>query len=740
MGIAYTPIEIVDFMLRSVSELTQTYFGLELKDAGVHILDPFVGTGSFLVRLIELGLLGESLPAKYVSELHANEILLLPYYIAAINIESAYHAMVQAESYQPFNGIVLTDTFQLNESHSYMGETVFKANSERIEAQRRAPITAIIGNPPYSVGQGSENENAKNLKYPNLDQRLVDTYAAKSRAVGKKSLYDSYIRALRWASDRIGDSGVVCFVTNGGWLRGGSGQGVRASFAEEFDAVYVLDLRGNQRTTSGEQSVKEGGKVFGGASRVPVTVVILIKGGMDESAPRGIFYHDIGDYLSREDKLAKLVDFHCASGVQWTQITPNEQHDWVNQRDQSWYGLKPLTTTESGSGIFKIDSNGLVTNRDAWAYNSSREALLSKMGSMIEVFNSEVERYKEEQPSSVDDFVIGDEAKISWSVGLKEELKRRAKSQTADQLSDNPSYARVGLYRPFFKQWVYFDKPVNERQYQLPRLYPTGDVGNRAILVSGRGAGRFAVLATDVTPNLDTVEKTHVFARYRYETPTLDSGLFDRGQEKPKRLDNITDEALSEFQGVYSDTSLTKDDLFAYIYGVLHDPSYVAQYRDNLTKEYPRIPWLKNYHELIAIGGKLLDLHIGYESVEPYPVAEEFTLMPPEDEKERYRATIMGHPNKGSGARGKADWDRTRIQVNSYLTLTGVPERASEWILGPRPALELFLQRMRPSVDKKSGIRNDPNEFSEDPRYVVELTKRVIRVCVGTLDLSESWQ
>jgi predicted helicase len=359
---------------------------------------------------------------------------------------------------------------------------------------------------------------------------------------------------------------------------------------------------------------------------------------------------------------------------------------------------------------------------------------------MIEVFNSELERYRKERPSSVDDFVIGDEAKISWSVGLKDELKRRGQSPNLDLLSYNSSYARVGLYRPFFKQWVYYDKYVNERQNQLPRLYPTADEGNRAIVVSGRGAGTFAVLATDVTPDFQTLMNTHVFARYRYETHSSKGALFDGGEPEIGRIDNITDEALNEFQGVYSDASLTKDDLFAYIYGVLHNSGYIEQYGDNLTKEYPRIPWLKNYRELIDIGNKLLDLHIGYESVEPYPVAEEFTLMPPEDERERYRATIMSHPNKRSGARGKADWDRTRIQVNPYLTLTEVPERASEWILGPRPALELFLQRMRPSVDKKSGIRNDPNDFSEDPRYVVELTKRVIRVCVETLDLLESWQ
>ncbi|WP_276937939.1 type ISP restriction/modification enzyme [Ferrimicrobium acidiphilum] len=728
MGIAYTPIEIVDFLIRSVAEWTEIYFGASLEDGGIHILDPFAGTGTFLVRLIELGLLGENLEAKYASELHANEILLLPYYIAAINIESAYHFVAGATQYHPFGGIVLTDTFQLGESHAYMGETVFVANSKRIDAQRRAAITAIIGNPPYSVGQGNENENAKNLAYPNLDQRVAETYASRSRAVGKKSLYDSYVRALRWASDRIGDSGIVSFVTNGGWLRGGSGQGVRACFEDEFDAVYVMDLRGNQRTTSGEQSLKEGGKLFGQASRVPVTIVTLIKGTLDEEAPRGIFYYDIGDYLSREEKLAKLAGFESQANTPWVAITPNEQHDWVNQRDQSWYQHKELV-----GGIFQVDSNGLVTNRDAWAYNSSQESLSENMGAMIEVFNQEVEHYQQARPSSVDDFVIGDETKISWSRGLKLELKRFAsRGRQHHKVQDDA--LRLGLYRPFLKQWVYFDKVVNEMQYQLPKLFPTPEVRNPTILVSGRGAGSFAVLATDVTPNLHTVDTTHVFARYRFEAPVPKGGLFDRTSAEPKHHDNITDQALAEFHETYQDTALTKDDLFAYIYGLLNHPSYQGKYRDNLTKEYPRIPWLSAHREIIAIGAQLLKLHIYYEKVDPFEVEEEFSLMAPECDAQRFRATTsMGHP--GGRAKGKAGWDRTRIQVNEYLMLTGVPEQASEWMMGPRPALELFLQRMSPSVDKKSGIKNDPNEFSDDPKYVVELTKRVIRVCVETVEL-----
>ena len=729
VGIAYTPIEIVDFMLRSTDELTQTYFGASLADEGIHILDPFTGTGTFLVRLIELGLLGGNIATKYAHELHANEILLLPYYIAAVNIESAFHGITGATKYQAFQGIVLTDTFQLGESHNFMEDTVFVANSERIDRQRRAPITAIVGNPPYSNKTRSGDGSESTFRYPALLQRLRETYG-RDAPTTSKSLHDPYIRAFRWASDRVGDSGIVSFVTNGGWLTGEEGRGVRINFEREFDAIYVLDLRGNQNT-SGDRSRREGGKIFGGASKVPITVVILIKGALDKDSPRGIFYHDIGDYLTREQKLDEIVSFESQTGVPWTTILPNARHDWVAQGRNDFTTLHPL---DGPDGIFTSTSDGMVTGRDAWVYNFSRLELSNTVNSMTQLLNQDLDRVRDQQPARLEDVLTLDESKIKYSQSLKARLKSLA--QKHGQYFDiSPGALRVSLYRPFSKEWCVFDSLWSHSRYQLPRLYPTGGVSNRAILVSGRGAGRFAVLATDVTPNLDTVEKTHVFARYRYEVPDTKVALFDGVEPEVRRIDNITDEALAEFQGIYSDTSLTKDDLFAYIYGVLHHPGYLEQYGDNLTKEHPRIPWLKKYRGLIDIGEKLLDLHVGYETVKLYPVAEEFTLVPPEDERARYRATIMGHPSKGSSARGKADWDRTRIQINGHLALTGVPERASEWILGSRPALELFLQRMRPSVDPKSGIKNDPNEFSDDPKYVVELTKRVIRVCVETLDL-----
>ncbi len=731
MGIAYTPVEIVDFILNSCQVLANRHFGVDLSDDGIHILDPFTGTGTFISRFIELGLAGGHLERKYQQELHANEILLLPYYISSVNIESSYHYSQDANEYIPFEGMVLTDTFQTTEHHDHMGTPVFKANSERIERQRNVPITVVVGNPPYSGGQGSENDNAKNVSYSRLDENIRSTYAAKSTAQYKK-LYDSYIRAFRWASDRIGDGGIVAFVTNGSWLKGQAGQGIRASFEKEFDAAYVVDLRGDANG-SGEVRKQEGGGVFGQSSRVPVTVVFLVKGQLSDSA-NGIFYHDIGDALTREEKLARLCEFGSIDSMPFESVVPNIQHDWVGQRDQNWENLYPLCRDSDNKTrrMFELDSMGLNSNRDSWVYNSSATRVQSNVERMINTYNEEVSRYVSAgSPANIDDFVEKDERKISWSSSLKPKLRRGV------FVNIENAAIRESLYRPFFKQYVYFEANLIHRMARLPQLYPLPDTRNPTIITSGRGAGAFSVLATELVPCLDTVEKTHVFARYRYEKASA-SELFGEVENGWQKIDNITDEALEAFRNGCRDSELSKDDLFAYTYGVLNQPEYQRRYKNNLTKEYPRLPWLENHERYIEIGQQLLDLHINYELVEPYPLEERFSLNPPGEPKVLYRAVDMKHPNRKSGQRGKEDWDRTRIVVNPYLTLEGVPGEASSWMLGGRPALELFLDRMKPKTDAKSGIRNDPNDFSDDPKYVVELTKKVVKVCVETVKVSRS--
>ena len=741
MGIVYTPIEIVDFILKSVDHVLSEQFDRSLADDGVHILDPFTGTGTFMVRLIELGLLRDNLVEKYRSYLHANEIVLLAYYIAAVNIESAFHFANNSVEYTPFEGIVLTDTFNINEESSYkLGGEVFKDNSKRISKQRDTPITVIVGNPPYSAGQKSGNDNAQNLKYPQLDKRIRETYAKNTESRNINSLYDSYIRALRWASDRIGDEGVVSFVTNGGWLKGNSGEGLRVCFAEEFDAVYVVDLRGDIRSQMRSNEKTEGGNVFN--VQVPVTIVTLVKNKTNQNAPKGILYFDIGDYLKREEKLDKLKELESFSSITWTKIVPNEHNDWIGQRDNSYYGLVPLAGAEGS--VFETYSLGVKTNRDPWVYNSSNNRLEANVKKTIATFTAEVERLKPAKPAKIDSGMLNlDKTKISWTDSLITQLERQVKDRRKDPIAFHQDNIRVGLYRPFMKQYLYFDNDLNERRYGTPNLYPLASTRNPSIVFTGKGANVFAVIATDIVPNLDTIEKGNILSRYRYElqaNSAKSNDMFDADDNQSdepgyRRIDNITDEALAKFQNQYGDASLTKDDLFAYIYGVLNHRGYQEKYKNNFAKDFPRIPWLDKYKEIIEIGKQLLDLHINYEQVDGANLNEEFTTLgSTKDEKSKYRATKMVRPRAGNG-KTKADSDRTKIVVNDYLTLTDIPLEASKWYLGGRPALEIFIDRMKPKVDKESGITNDPNDFNDDPNYVVELTKKVVAVCTETQEL-----
>lgn len=368
LGIVYTPVEIVDFILRSVSEVLQAEFGQTLGSEGVHIIDPFVGTGTFITRLLQLGLIDASdLARKYRSEIHANEIVLLAYYIAAINIESAYHSQAGGD-YEPFPGICLTDTFQMYERDGAVLE-MLADNSTRRARQKRLPIKVIVGNPPYSVGQGSQNDNAANVAYPHLDGRIRDTYARQSGATLQRNLYDSYIRAIRWGSDRLaeGGGGVMAYVTNGGWLDGNAMDGLRKCLTEEFASLHVFHLRGNART-SGEERRKEKDNVFGQGSRAPVAISVMVRnpGSKDHGK---ILFHDIGDYLTREDKLAAVAAFGSIGGVTsaggWQSITPDEHGDWLNKRDIRFDKFLPVAGKEEWK-LFETTSLGVVTARDAW--------------------------------------------------------------------------------------------------------------------------------------------------------------------------------------------------------------------------------------------------------------------------------------------------------------------------------------------------------------------------------------
>ncbi|HSF23776.1 MAG TPA: type ISP restriction/modification enzyme, partial [Blastocatellia bacterium] len=469
LGIVYTPVEIVDFILRSVEHLLTHEFGASLNDEGVHVLDPFTGTGTFIVRLLQSGLISpDNLLRKYTAELHANEISLLAYYVAAVNIEATFHGLAGGD-YLPFDNIVLTDTFQMHEDDDTLDREIFVGNNERVERQLATPIRVIIGNPPYSVGQATANDENANLSYPTLDRRIEETYAARSTARSRRTLYDSYVRAIRWASDRLGEHGVIAFVSNGGYIDSNTTDGLRQCLAEEFDAVYVYNLRGNQRT-AGELSRREGGKVFGSGSRATVAIAFLVKGtGVSQ---RGLFYRDVGDYLSREEKLT-IIDRAGIGAVEWRPILPNEHGDWLKQRSEGFSQYVPMGDKKAKTAVFSTYSLGLATGRDAWTYNFSRSALEVNVARMLANYNAEV-RAVEINEDHVPD---RNPSRISWNRNLDDDLHKRRKHEPEQR------GFRTGLYRPFTRQHSYFAKFMNAMQYQLARCFPDRGCGKR-------GAGR----------------------------------------------------------------------------------------------------------------------------------------------------------------------------------------------------------------------------------------------------------
>ena len=736
-GIVYTPIEIVDFILRSVDWALREYFGADISSEGVQVLDPFTGTGTFIVRLLQSGLIRpEDLERKYRHELNANEILLLAYYIAGVNIEATYAQLraeaqdalasgsATADGYEPFDGIVLTDTFQLTEDADRAIPEFLEENTQRLERQKALDIKVIIGNPPYSVGQTSQNDDNRNQSYPRLDSRIELTYAKESNAGLKRNLYDSYIRAIRWASDRIGDSGIVCYVTNGAWIDTGSADGLRKTLVEEFDAIYVFNLRGNQRT-QGETSRREGGKVFGSGSRTPVAVTLLVKLPFPTDGCE-VRYHDIGDYLAREEKLAIVKGFDSVPNVRWTLLEPDDNGDWINQQDPTFDLFTPLGAKKDPTAqpIFGIYSLGVVTNRDAWAYNFDRAALLDNMGRTIDFYNQQRSELKEALKDSgtprtqqaVEAFIDQDPTKISWTRALKADL-RKDKPAALD-----PDRAVPSMYRPYCKQWLYFDRQFNEMVLLQPQLFPTPRHDNLVISMTGQGASRpFSCLMTDSVPNLHLNDTGQTFPLYRYEKTNGEGDLFSAPDEYGYvRHDAITDHTITTYRERYG-ASVTKEDIFYYVYGILHSSEYRSRYATNLAKAMPRIPMVDNFAEFSQAGRDLAHWHLNYEAVQPWPLDGFPEAGIPE---EHLRVSKMHF-----GKRGK-DSDRSRIVVNGFVTLGGIPEEAYSYTVNGKPALEWLLDRYEVTTDKDSGIINDPNMWSDDPRYIVDLVARMVTVSV----------
>ena len=749
LGIVYTPVEIVDFILNSADQVLRAEFGQGLTDEGVHILDGFTGTGTFMVRLLQSGLIKpEDLARKYANELHANEILLLAYYIAAVNIETTYQDIMRGSldtdaPYEPFPGLILTDTFQSWEADDKLDLDVFPENNERLEKLKQLPITVIVGNPPYSAGQDSANDNNQNEKYPGLDASIRDTYAARSSATLKNKLYDSYIRAIRWATLRIDQRGVIAFVTNGGFIDSNAADGMRKTLCAEFSTIHVFNLRGNQRT-AGEQSRREGGKVFDAGSRATVAITVLVKN-PDCKGRASIRYSDIGEYLSRDEKLRKVATLGGLSALNSVEIEANDHGDWLGHRSDSFSKFSPLTE------IIRASCNGVNTGRDAWVYNSSREALLRNMTTTIDVFNGQVARWSSDSgggrratEQELARFVTGDATAISWSTNLLTSLARGVQSQV------EPGLVRRSTYRPFFKQHLYFDATWNSRPGGSRSLFPLPHSTNRGIYVVGMSTTvPFGALLVDSTPNLHVTGAGSggtFFARWRYE-PVDEVGAFSFDSPADvidgyRQIDNISDEVLQRFQKLFG-PSITKDDVFFYVYGVLHSPDYCDKYAADLKKMLPRIPLVEDARPFIEAGRGLSDTHLGYESAIPYAI-DGLDVDGPEGDAAydffRVEKMRFGRPTATQKLAGEKK-DRSTIVYNDRVTLSGIPESAYRYMLGSRSAVEWIIDRYQVKIDKDSGIVNDPNDWSRevgDPRYIIDLLARIVTVSLDTMKIVDA--
>lgn len=757
LGIVYTPVECVDFIIKSVDDVLKKEFDLSIKDRGVNILDPFTGTGTFIARTLQYfaqqGISKEDLKYKYQNEIHCNEIVLLSYYIADVNIESVYNDLAQQEQYEKFSHICMTDTFQLTENPQYEIKfpEFFKENIQQVKDQMKLPIKVIIGNPPYSIGQKSADDNAQNLHYNILEKRLVDTYAKESSANLQKSIYDSYIKAFRWASDRIlandNEGGIVAFISNGSWLDGNALDGMRKCVEKEFTDIYVFNLRGNQRT-SGELSRKEGGKIFGGGSRTPIAITLLVNNPKKTKEKADIHYLDIGDYLTREEKLTKIKTIGSVLSPRFGDgvITPNEHGDWISMRNDKfseYIAINPDDKFNANTkSFFTAYSLGIATNKDSFLYNSSLIKLKNIVNNMVDYYNGEKLKYQADnnyKPQT-------DKSKIVWTDMFIKSLYNN------DDFSPDENLYCESLYRPFFKQKFIYQKKYIQRTYQQLKIFPTAHHKNLAIGVSGVGHQKpFATFITTILPDLQVLDKNQYFPLYWYESKeeflkrtkkesgqlTLNFGEDQTNYDKFGfdeygyiRHDGVSDYILKEIKSRFglnvNSTAITKEDVFYYVYGILHSNEYRTTFEADLKKSLPHIPIVDTVEEFKAFlnaGRELAELHLNYENVAPCPDVVV------DVKKEDFTVRKMKFASKT---------DKSQIIYNGSITLKNIPLSAYDYVVNGKSAIEWIMERYCISQDKDSLIVNDCNDWGKEhgnERYILDLLLSVINVSVQTVEI-----
>ena len=778
LGIVYTPIEVVDFMTHSVNDILKKEFGCTFSTHGVHVLDPFTGTGTFIARLLTSGLIApEDLDYKYEHDLHAFEILPLAYYIASINIESVHNELYQkqhngealpVDAYKANDITVLTDTFSSSATQTELTElTTLSDNIKRRKAIESMDLRVIIGNPPYSVGQDSQNDDNQNESYPELDERIAATYVEKAgKITNKNSLYDSYIRAFRWASDKIKDRGVVAFVTNAGWVDSAAANGMRRCLHEEFSAVYVFHLKGNQRT-SGEQSRKEGGKIFGSGSRAPIAITILVKN--PDAAEQGqIHFACVDDYLSREEKLQQLIDIGSVLNpeLKLTTITPDAHCDWLNQRRDDFGKFISIDGKKNdGLAVFTNYSRGIATSRDPWSYNSSRKVIARNFERCIAFYNGQIQQFQAAQQTGEEFEPSNDSAQIKWERDL---LKNMQKGRYSEPF--NEKFVFESSYRPFVHQYLYNERLWLANSYQMPSIFPFASAQNMVLCTNGIGGKAFSCLMGNRIFDLNALEAgDQCFPRYLYRPvgeaakgtkatkaktsvqadlfAGSDAGELDAANDQSGdqvvingyvREDAIKPEAVEHFRAAYAghEAEIDADSVFYYIYGILHSKDYRAIYANNLQKELPRIPRVATFEDFKAFekaGRALADLHVNYEQVEPYAGCKVSGLEDGADASD-LRVTKLKY-GKIAGKKGNAALDKTKIVYNGQITISGIPLEVQDYVVNKKSALDWVVERCGVSVDKASQIVNDFNNMAEemgDPQYILHLILRVVTVSLET--------
>ncbi|WP_390554308.1 type ISP restriction/modification enzyme [Helicobacter pylori] len=731
LGIVYTPIEVVDFILRATNGILKKHFNTDFNDKNITIFDPFTGTGSFIARLLskENALISdEALKEKFQKNLFAFDIVLLSYYIALINITQA--AQNRDSSLKNFKNIALTDSLDIYEEKNDKGVFKFfedlKENKEIKDTLADQNIRVIIGNPPYSAGAKSQNDNNQNLKHPELEKRVYEKYGknSTSRSVGKTTR-DTLIQSIYMASGVVKDKGVIGFVVNGSFIDSKSADGFRKCVAKEFSHLYALNLRGNQRT-SGEVSRKEGGKIFDSGSRATVAIIFFVK---DKSVQNSaIHYYEVGDYLKREAKLNLLANFENLDSVPFKEITPNDKGDWINQRNEEFEKLIPLKRdkTLQNDSIFDINSGGVVSGRDPWVYNFSPNILTQSVQNCIDTYNADLKHFNERfreafkqrtakdkgiKPADRyrhlnDKEITTDQTKIAWTRSLKQGFIKNTNLPTSSE-----ERIRLSLYRPFNKQWLYFDKNLNEEQRQFSKIFPDKSAQNVVINTSSMASRNFSCLIANEITDVQTMANNQAYPLYGYD----DLGRRDYA---------ISGYALNLFRRHYKDNAITEEEIFYYIYAILHHKGYLEKYKNSLAKEAPRIALSEDFKELSTLGKELGELHLNYENGEMHTSVKHTTLM---------NAGMEGYYDV---VQMKKDKKGDSIIYNQNITITKIPQKAFDYVINGKSAIDWVIERYQKTMDKESLIENNPNDYAGG-KYILELLLRVIQLSVKSVDLIE---